>query len=121
MTAEYQGPTLSAGLDRAPFTGPHIEYEPHAGSFTAETVVDGVSQGQIGLSIGAGLSVYGTAVYGTGTYGGSGRRKAYTPLPLGSDGRTVQQNYVYTGQESFALYTYAVGMVPEPNVRQISE
>lgn len=121
MTAEYQGPTLSAGLNRARFTDLHVEYEPHAGSFAAETVVDGVSQGQIGLSIGAGLSVYGTAVYGTGTYGGSGRRKAYTPLPLGSDGRTVQQNYVYTGQESFALYTYAVGMVPEPSPRQMSE
>jgi hypothetical protein len=121
MSAEYNGPALSAGLHRARFTDLHIEYEPHGGNFTAETVVDGVSQGQIAIGIGAGLAVYGTAVYGTAKYGGSGRRKGYTPLPLGSDGRTVQQNFVYEGQESFALYTYAPGMVPEPAPRQMSE
>ena len=121
MSAEYNGPALSAGLHRARFTDLHVEYEPHAGSFTAETLVDGVSQGQITLSIGSGLASYGSAVYGVATYGGSGRRKAYTPLPLGSDGRTVQQNFVYDGAESFAVFGYNVGMVPEPQPRQISE
>jgi len=121
MSAEYDGPTFSAGLNRARFTDLHVEYEPHGGSLTAETVVDGVSQGQIPLAIGAGLAVYGTAIYGTAVYGGSGRRKAYTPLPLGSDGRSAQQKFVYEGQESFALYTYGIGMVPERHVRQFSE
>lgn len=121
MSAEYNGPTLSAGLHRARFVDLHVEYEPHGGNLTAESVVDGQSMGQIALGIGSGLSVYGTAVYGTGTYGGSGRRKAYTPLPLESDGRTLQQNFVYEGQEAFAIYGYAPGMIPEPNVRQISE
>jgi hypothetical protein len=121
MTAEYSGPALSAGMHVGRYTDLHVEYEPHAGSLSAETLVDGVSQGQIALGIGSGLSVYGSAVYGTGVYGGSGRRKAYTPLPLGSQGRTVQQSFVYEGSESFALYTYAVGIVPEPNIRQISE
>ena len=121
MTAEYYGPTFASGVNRARFTDLHIEYEPHGGAFTAETVVDGVSQGQIGLSIGSGLSVYGTAVYGTATYGGAGRRKAYTPLPLSSDGRNAQQKFVYEGREAFALFGYAVGMVPEPNPRQVSE
>lgn len=121
IVAEYGGPTMSAGILRARYTDLHVEYEPHGGNLTAETIVDGVSQGQIALAIGAGLSVYGTAVYGTATYGGSGRRKAYTPLPLGSDGRTVQQKFVYEGQESFAVFTYAVGMVPETAPRQMSE
>jgi hypothetical protein len=121
LSAEYDGPTFAAGLNRARFTDLHVEYEPHAGAFTGETVVDGVSQGQISLGIGSGLAAYGTAVYGTATYGGFGRRKAYTPLPLESEGRTAQQKFVYTGQESFALYTYALGLVPEPEVRQFSE
>lgn len=121
MSAEYDGPTFSAGLNRARYTDLHVEYEPHAGSLTAETLVDGLSQGQIALSIGSGLAQYGTAIYGTATYGGAGRRKAYTPLPLGSDGRNAQQKFVYTGQESFALYTYAIGMVPETQPRQMAE
>jgi hypothetical protein len=121
MSAEYDGPTFAAGLNRARFTDLHVEYEPHAGDLSAETVVDGVSQGVIPLEIGAGLAVYGTAVYGTATYGGTGRRKAYTPLPLTSDGRNAQQKFVYSGRESFALYTYALGMVPEVSPRQMSE
>lgn len=121
MTAEYDGPTMTAGLHRARFTDLHVEYEPHAGSFTAETLVDVVSQGQISLSIGSGVATYGSGVYGTSLYGGSGRRKAYTPLPLGAEGRTVQQKFVYTGQEDFALYTYAIGMVPETNPLQVSQ
>jgi hypothetical protein len=121
LSAEYDGPTFAAGLNRARFTDLHVEYEPHAGNLTAETVVDGVSQGQIALTIGAGLANYGIAEYGLASYGGAGRRKAYTPLPLGSDGRNVQQKFVYSGQESFALYTYALGMVPEVSPRQMSE
>jgi len=121
MTAEYNGPALSAGLHRARFTDVHVEYEPHAGSFTAESLVDGVSQGQISIGIGAGLASYGSATYGVDSYGGSGRRKGYTPLPLGSDGRSIQQNFVYEGRESFAVFTYALGMVPEPQPRQMSE
>jgi len=121
MTAEYDGPTMTAGLHRARFTDLHVEYEPHAGSFTAETLVDVVSQGQISLGIGSGVATYGSGVYGTSLYGGAGRRKAYTPLPLGSEGRTVQQKFVYTGQEDFALYTYAIGMVPETNPLQVSQ
>jgi hypothetical protein len=98
-----------------------VEYEPHAGSFSAETVVDGQSMGAISLSIGSGLATYGVSEYGLASYGGAGRRKAYTPLPLNSEGRNVQQNLTYTGQEEFTVFNYALGMVPEPNVRQVSE
>jgi hypothetical protein len=121
ITAEYNGPTLAAGLHRARWTDLHVEYEPHAGSFSAETVVDGQSMGAISLSIGSGLATYGVSEYGLASYGGAGRRKAYTPLPLSSEGRNVQQNLTYTGQEEFTVFNYALGMVPEPNVRQVSE
>jgi hypothetical protein len=121
ITAEYNGPTLAAGLHRARFTDLHVEYEPHAGAFTAETVVDGQSMGAINLSIGTGLATYGASEYGLASYGGAGRRKAYTPLPLNSEGRNVQQNLSYSGQEEFTVFNYAIGMVPEPNVRQVSE
>lgn len=121
MTAEYEGPALALGVHRGRFTDLHVEYEPHAGSLNAEAVVDGVSQGTIGLSIGAGLAQYGSAVYGTGTYGGSGRRKAYTPLPLGSEGRTFTMKLNYSGQEQFRVFTYGVGVMPEGSPRQASE
>jgi hypothetical protein len=121
ITAEYNGPTMSAGLHVARFPDLHVEYEPHAGSFTAETLVDGVSMGAISLGIGSGLATYGASVYGSASYGGAGRRKAYTPLPLNAQGRSVQQKFVYAGQEDFGIFTYNVGMVPEPNPRQVSE
>jgi hypothetical protein len=120
MTAEYQGPVMAAGLHRARFTDLHGEYEPHAGSFSAETLVDGISQGGIPIAIGTGLATYGVSEYGLASYGGAGRRKFYTPLPLSAEGGSVQQNFVYAGQESFALFTYALGMVPEPNPLQVS-
>lgn len=121
MSAQYSGPTFAAGLNRARFTDAHIEYEPHGGNASIETLVDGQTNGVIPLSIGAGLATYGTSVYGTATYGGFGRRKAYTPLPLGSEGRNIQTKFTYSGQEEMAFYTYSIGMVPETNVRQFSE
>ncbi len=121
MSAEYDGPTFATGLNRARFVDVHTEYEPHDGNLTVEVLTDGQSQGQLPLGIGAGLSVYGTATYGVSAYGGAGRRKAYTTLPLSADGRNVQAKYVYEGQEDFALFTYAIGMVPEVAPRQFSE
>lgn len=121
LSAEYDGPTLASGLNRGRVVDLHVEYEPNAGNLSGETVVDGVSQGSISLNIGTGLARYGEAIYGTSVYAGSGRRKAYTPLPLGSEGRNIQQKFVYTGTASFALFTYSLGFVPEPHVRQMSE
>ena len=89
--------------------------------FNAEVVVDELSQGSIGLAIGAGLSVYGTAVYGTGTYGSAGRRKAYTELPETAEGRTVWLKTTYTGQEAFKQFTYAFGLMPETAISALSE
>lgn len=121
MTAEYHGPDFSLGLHRSRVVDLHVQYEPHAGNLTSETLVDGVSQGSIGLQIGAGLAAYGTAVYGTATYGGSGRRKAYTPEPLGAEGRNISHRLVYTGSDQLRVFTYAYGIVPEKAPRRFTE
>lgn len=121
LSAEYEGPALSLGLHRARVNGLHVEYEPNDGALTSETVVDGVSQGGISLSIGSGLAKYGTAVYGTDAYAGSGRRKAYTPQRLGAEGRTVTHKLTYSGQARARVFGYAYDILPESKPRTFSE
>ena len=121
MMAEYEGPHLSVGLNRARFIDHFGEYEPHSGNYSAEVVVDGVSQGTDGVSIGSGLAVYGTAVYGTAVYAGAGRRQYYAMLPIGAEGRTMWLKTTYSGQETFLQFTYTFGLVPEPVPRSFSE
>ena len=122
MTAEYEGSHLATGLNRARFVDLHGEYEPHAGALTVEVVVDNLSQGQVSIGIGGtALPLYGTATYGSAAYPGSGRRKFHTMLPIGSEGRTTWLKTSYTGQEAFRMFTYAVGIVPEPSPRTFSE
>jgi hypothetical protein len=121
MTAEYEGPALALGLHRARLLDLHVEYEPNAGALTAETVVDGVSQGGLSLPIGSGLAQYDTSTYDLVTYDGVGRRKAYTLLPLGADGRTVTLKATYVGQARFRQFTYAYTVLPESQPRKVSE
>lgn len=121
MTAEYEGPHLATGLNRVRFIDHYGEYEPHGGAFTVEVLVDGVSQGQETIPIGSGLATYGSGLYGTATYGGAGRRAYQSMLPIEAEGRTVWEKSVYVGMESFKVFTYAVGMVPEPSPRRFSE
>lgn len=121
LVAEYEGPTFALGLHRARIVDLHGEYEPHAGTLSAEAITDQVSQGTIPLSIGAGLAIYGTSVYGTATYGGIGRRKFHTFLPLGAEGRSVTLKLTYTGTERYKQFTYALGVIPESSPRQFGE
>lgn len=121
LTADYEGPALSLGLHTARVLGLHVEYEPHAGAFTVETVVDGISQGGITLPIGAGLALYDTATYDTDVYAGAGRRKAYTPLPTASEGRTIVLKATYVGQERFKWFTYTYEILPQSAVIRFSE
>lgn len=121
MVAEYEGPHLATGLNRARFLDLSGEYEPHGGALTVEVVVDEQSQGQFGITIGGGLAQYGSTTYGGGQYAGAGRRQFYTPLPLGAEGRTVWLKTSYSGTESFRHFTYAFGLVPERVVRRFSE
>jgi hypothetical protein len=90
-------------------------------SLAIEAVVDGISQGSQTVSIGSGLSLYGTGTYGTAQYAGTGRRQFHKMLPLSSDGRTFVLKMVYRGTERFKLYSYHVGIVPETQSRAFSE
>lgn len=121
MTAEYEGPALSFGVNRSRITGTHVEYEPHGGAFSIELVTDGVSQGAITLGIGSGLYTYGStaATYGTATYGGAGRKKAFTPQPIGSEGQSAVLKTVYVGRERFKTFAYTHIVLPEPAPRQL--
>ena len=123
MIAEYEGPHLSMGLQRARYIDLHGEYEPHGGAFTVEVVTDLGSQGQQSLTIGSGLATYGEgSTYSQSVYGGgAGRRKFYTMLPLSAEGRAVWLKTSYTGQEAFRQFTYAVGLVPESAPINFSE
>jgi hypothetical protein len=121
LTAEYEGPALSLGLHTARVIDLHMEYEPHSGAFTAETVTDGISQGGISLTIGSGVATYDTATYDVSQYAGSGRRKAYTPLPLASEGRSVVFMGTYVGQERFKVFTYSYSISPNPAPSRFSE
>lgn len=121
MTAEYEGPHFPMGLTRARFIDHFTEYEPHAGAFSVEIVIDGVSQGQETLSIGSGLSDYGIAEYGIASYGGAGRRTQYGVLPLEAEGRTIWRKTSYTGKETFRQFTYAFGVLPESRPRRHPE
>ena len=121
VTAEYEGPSLALGIHRARIIEMHGEYEPNSGNFSIEPVVDGVSQGSYSLSIGAGLSLYGTALYGTGTYGSNARRKWYQIMPLGAEGRTLTLKQTYTGQARFRSFTYSAIVRPETTPRTFTE
>lgn len=121
MTAEYEGPVFSMGIHRARLIDVRGEYEPHSGALSLEPIVDGVSQGTQGVSIGAGLAVIGEAVIGTSVIGGSGRRMFYLMQPLAAEGRALQVRATYVGQEAFRLFTYHLSFVPETAPRGFSE
>ncbi len=114
MIAEYTGPALSLGAHRGRFIDVSGEYEPHSGALTVETVIDGVSQGIQNANIGSGLSAYGDVGYGALLYAGAGRKRFTQNLPLTAEGRQAVVKTSYTGQERFKQFTYALGVVPEP-------
>jgi hypothetical protein len=131
ITAQYEGPGLTLGTFRGNWPDLRGEYEPHGGTLSIEPVIDGVSMGTQSVGIGAGLSVYGTitssdgtvigALYGTGTYAGAGRRQFHKMLPLRANGRTFELKMTYSGQETFKLFAYHVGVTPETRSRAFGE
>lgn len=121
LTAQYEGPGLTLGPIKGRWIDLRGEYEPHGGALTEQAVIDGMSMPSNSITIGSGLSVYGTALYGTGTYGGSGRRQWYLPRPLSAQGRTYVQKFTYSGQEQLRIFSYHVGLVNEPKSRAFSE
>jgi hypothetical protein len=122
LTAEYESPALSLGLHRARLTDAHVEYEPNGGALSIEVEADGIPYGPYTLNIGAGQATYdSTSVYDSAVYAGSGRRKAYQVLPLEAEGRTAKVKLTYTGTDRFRLFTFALGILPETGIRQVSE
>ena len=116
MTADYHGPVFATGAYLAQFPDAYVEVEPNAGGLAVEFVVDGVSVGTQNITIGAGLSAYGTGTYGTSTFAGVGRQQIPIDLPLEAEGHTVQLRAAYTGQAAFRWFTYRIGMIPESGV-----
>jgi hypothetical protein len=121
MTASYEGAGLTLGNRTGRWIDVRGEYEPHGGTFTVESVIDGQSQGAKTVNIGAGQATYGTGLYGTAVYAGAGRRQFFTNLPLGAEGRTLVQKMRYIGSEAFKVFSYALGLVPETRGRDFSE
>lgn len=113
LTALYQGPTLSLGLYLGRWIDLYGEYQPASGTLTHEVLIDGTSQGSVTETIGASLSVYGTAVYGTAVYGSRSREMYQDNLPLGAEGRAAQVYLQYVGQSTWRHYGYQIGVRPE--------
>ena len=122
LTAEYEGAALTLG----PYIGRWIDvrgqYEPHAGNWSINPIVDGVSQGTMGIPMTVSGATYGSGLYGTAVYGGGiNRKQFYKMLPLAAMGRTFVLKGTYTGKEQFRFFTYHVGLVPETKSRGLSD
>lgn len=123
MVASYEGPHFTIGLHRARYIDAHVDYQPAEGALAMEFFTDDISRGTIQLNIGGAGSgdYYDSAEYDVSVYAGTGRSKAYTPLPLDAEGRASWVRFVYTGQDALKLFAYAIGLVPESGVRRFTE
>jgi hypothetical protein len=118
MDCEYEGPALVPAPRRVcRFVDLTIEYQPAAGTFGVEVRVDEATVGSVTFSLAAAGAIYGSSVYGTGTYAGTARQQVQVPLPLEAEGRSISLYARYQGQSTFKWFTYAVGTVPEPQLR----
>jgi hypothetical protein len=113
-TMEYDGYVLPFGLQNARLIETYIEYQPCAGTLTADLKVDGHRIGAQAFDLGSNMAMYGTAVYGTDTYAG-GATRAVLPImwPLEAEGRTAQLLLSYAGKGDFKVYTYGHNGLPE--------
>jgi len=117
LTAEYHGPVFPVSPYAARFPEAFLEYEPNAGTFGVEFLVDALSVGSQNVPISGSVDVYGTGLYGTATYAGAGRRQHALTLPLDAEGHTIQLRAIYTGAQAFRWFTYRIGMIPEAALR----
>ena len=114
LTAYYEGPTFTTSLNHARFVEKYGEYQPAAGTFATETLVDGASMGSQSVSIGADVSDYGSAIYGTSVYSGTNRSRYVSMMPLESEGRSFVERGTYAGQSAFRWFSYAMSVITEP-------
>jgi hypothetical protein len=113
LATDYEGPAFITGLPVARFLELYGEFQPTAGTFALEVLVDAVSVASLSVNIGAGLSQYGTSTYGTATYAGASRKPFQKMLPLAAEGRSITLRSTYTGQAAFRWFSYAVSVLPE--------
>lgn len=114
IVATYTGPTLAMGGRISRIVDGAMEFEPHAGTFGLELVVDNTSFGAQNIDISGTTDVYDTDVYDTAVYDGAGRARKPFVFPLEAEGLTCSITGTYTGQEAFRWFTYNLGIVPEP-------
>ncbi len=119
LEATYRGPTFAMGGRIARMIGGAMEYEPHAGTFTLELQTDNLSVGSQAIDIGSGVAQYGTAQYGVDSYGGPERRRTPFFFPLEAEGLTASITASYLGSEAFRWFNYTLGIVPEPEGRDL--
>lgn len=121
LTMVYEGPGLLLGSVVARWIDAVGEYQPAEGAFSLVPAIDGEDLSSITITIDGGLARYGSAVYGKSHYPGAGRRQFYTAFDLAAEGRTLQMQAAYIGQDEFIWYGYAPGVVPETQPRGFSE
>jgi hypothetical protein len=122
MTSFYEGPALLPAARRwARFIEIFGEFRPTAGTLTLEVLVDDSSVATLQIPIaGQGLSIYGAGTYGQDPYSGRQRKYFESMLPLIAEGNACTVRVTYTGPDSFKLFTYALGVRPEPQMRGIN-
>lgn len=119
MVSFYEGPGLLPEARRwARFIELFGEYRPASGTLNIEVLVDDVSVANLPIIItSGGLSIYGVALYGTAVYSGKQRRYLTSLLPLEAEGLAATLRVTYTGIGGFKLFTYALGVRAEPQMR----
>ena len=116
MTSYYEGPALLPAARRwARFIEIFGEYRPVAGDFTVEVLVDDTSVCALSIDIaGSGVSAYGASIYGASSFSGKQRRYFTSLLPLEAEGNACTVRATYVGVGLFKLFTYALGVRPNP-------
>jgi len=119
MTSFYEGPALLPAARRwSRFIELFGEYRPTSGTFTIEVLVDDTLVATLPINIASGgLSLYGVSLYGLDVYSGKQRRYFTSMLPLTAEGTACTLRLTYVGLGLFKLFTYALGVRPEPQMR----
>ena len=122
LVSVYEGPTLTTGRHMARWIDTRVEFRPSGGTLTAELKVDGLTQGSQAIDIGSGLTPYdSTAGYDDAgsNYDGSDRLYRHLNWPLSANGYAATMTLNYAGKDAHRFYTYAHGIRPETNPRNL--
>jgi hypothetical protein len=114
-TMEYDGYMLPFGFLVTRVVDSYIEYQPCAGTLTADLKVDGRLMGGQSFDLGSNLPRYGVAKYGVDKYS-SGADRTTLPVmwPVDAEGRAAQLLIKYVGKGDFKLFTYGHNSFSEP-------